>query len=273
MISGLSLSLVASAQFYFQDIVNAERTSLQFQILKSKKIQRVSVSSIEPSGNATPNFGITQTIDAASNKLLTITKSDYTGSSRLDVRFNQANMPISTVDSLGNTVNTISYVYDNNNRLVKLSSSSQEVGDSGKYIIGEDHLFSYNTAGILTQMLKIKGRNDTTFVKFIADTNGKPAKEIWYKAGKKLETWYYYYDENNRLTDVVRYNELNKKMIPDYTFEYNEDNQLSQQILVTAGSNFYRLWLYEYNDNGLRAAETIFNKGKEQIGRILYSYQ
>ena len=106
---------------------------------------------------------------------------------------------------------------------------------------------------------------------FKPSENG-PLEEAWYYKGYKQETWYYYYDEKGRLTDIARYNPKAKKTLPDYIFEYDEDGDLSQQTVVMPITNFYRVWVYEYQENGLKKAESILKKGKEQEGRIIYSY-
>jgi hypothetical protein len=43
-------------------------------------------------------------------------------------------------------------------------------------------------------------------------------------------------------------------------------------LVVPEGSNDYQKWLYEYDDKGLKTKESCFNKKKELMGRIEYSY-
>lgn len=261
------------AQYFFQDIITANNTSNNFRLLKANKVKSVHATSIEPDGSETENFGIAQTVEAARQTLTTITTSGMTGTSKLVTTFNAKDQPVKLVDSSTNTVNTVSYSYDDAGRLLFLSSNSHEPEDTNHYSIQEDHQFFYDTNGQLIKMLKIENKYDTVTVVFVPTENGLPGEEKWYKKNRNVETWYYYYDDKKQLTDIVRYNTIAKKMLPDYVFEYNAGGQLSQQTVVQAGTNFYRLWLYEYKDNGLKKAETVFNKGKEQDGRILYEYE
>ena len=261
------------SQYYFQDIVTAGNTSKNFALLKSNKVKKATVTSIEPDGNETENLGIVQLVDVPNAQLTTITTATVTGSSTLITKFNTKDLPVKITDSSANTVNNVSYTYDDAGRLLLLSSESHEPDDTNHYTIREDHQFIYNNAGQLTKMLKISNRFDTINVVFVPAENGLPGEERWFKKNRKIETWFYYYDDKNHLTDIVRYNATAQKMLPDYVFEYNEQGQMTQQTVVQPGTNFYRLWLYDYNEKGLKKSETIFKKGKEQEGRIIYNYE
>ena len=62
-------------------------------------------------------------------------------------------------------------------------------------------------------------------------------------------------------------------MLPDYIFEYNSSDQLSQMTQVQSGNANYLIWRYAYNEKGLKAREVAYNKEKELMGRIEYSYE
>ena len=89
------------------------------------------------------------------------------------------------------------------------------------------------------------------------------------KTGRKF---YYYYDEKNRLTDIVHANERTERLLPDYMFEYNAQSLLSQMTTVEEGSNYYFIWKYTYSD-GLRSKEKCFSKEKRLMGSIEYDYK
>ena len=84
--------------------------------------------------------------------------------------------------------------------------------------------------------------------------------------------FYYYYDDNKRLTDIVRYNVKARKLLPDYIFTYYAKGQLGSMLFVQEGSTDYNKWIYEYNEKGLRTKETCFTKQKELLGKIEYDY-
>ena len=55
-------------------------------------------------------------------------------------------------------------------------------------------------------MIKIKGETDTTIVNLIKDEKGNIIEEKSVRNGQSLPSIYYYYDNDGRLTDIVRYN-------------------------------------------------------------------
>ncbi|HMP93363.1 MAG TPA: hypothetical protein PKD90_10855, partial [Phnomibacter sp.] len=231
--------LQARGQYYFQDIVVARQAAEQFGLLKKHKINTVTVQSFEADDSPIENFSLLQRVNAAQNQLVTQSKTDYTGKSELTTTYNPLGMPVSMVDSTNTTVVKTTYEYDAQGRLVAVHSHSYDEGQL--YVAEEDHLFTYNAQGHPTQMLRIKRPgNDTLRVVFVPADNGKPGEEQWWRGGRKTETWYYYYDEDNNLTDIARYNARAKAIIPDYLFEYDEDNRLGKQTTVVAGSSDYR---------------------------------
>ena len=96
-------------------------------------------------------------------------------------------------------------------------------------------------------------------------------ESFWHGASR--DKIYYYYDSSNRLTDVVRYNDRAKKLLPDYIFEYDGNNQLTQMINVQQGSSDYLTWRYNYNEKGLKIRELCYDKQKQLLGRIEYEYE
>ena len=88
----------------------------------------------------------------------------------------------------------------------------------------------------------------------------------------KMETWFYYYDEGNRLTDIVRYNAAAKKMLPDYLFGYDGQSNLSSKVTVQPGTGQFRIWQYKYNEGGLKTEETVLNRQRQPEGRLVYFY-
>jgi hypothetical protein len=83
---------------------------------------------------------------------------------------------------------------------------------------------------------------------------------------------YYYYDLDNRLTDIVRYNMRAKRMLPDYMFEYNEQGQLYTMLTPMQNMGDYQKWYYSYDAKGLKQKDECFSKSKQLIGKIEYQY-
>src|SRR5258708_5578382 len=84
---------------------------------------------------------------------------------------------------------------------------------------------------------------------------------------------YYYYDPENRLTDIVRYNIKAQRLLPVNIFEYQTGERPVSMLVVPEGSNDYQKWIYQYDDKGLKIKESCFNKKRELQGRIEYSYK
>ena len=122
------------------------------------------------------------------------------------------------------------------------------------------------------KMLQIKDRTDTTFVTFTYD-GGNVAQETWRRKGHVAETYYYYYNTKNQLTDIVRFNIRVRKMLPDFLYEYDEQGRVSQMMQVPNGSTDYMVWKYNYNSNGLKEQELLYNKQQQLVGRVLYKYE
>lgn len=264
----LCFCFVSKAQFYYFDIIGTKQTNQLYKQLKSSgysKITGISYNGSEPS----KDFVLEQTI--SKNGSIT-TKSASVGSSEsYFIGYYQDNKIIRSVDSGKNATNIIVYTYDNTGKVITVNSTSTDF--DGTYTNTESHLWSYNEKGQPERMFKIKNNLDTTLVTFTYDEDDNVAEEKWSKNNRAVETYYYYYSPSKQLTDIVRYSRKAKAMLPDYIFEYDSKNQLSQMTQVQAGSANYLIWRYAYNDMGLKVREVAYNKEKELMGRIEYSYQ
>jgi hypothetical protein len=263
-----------SAQYYYQDILASEKANQNFAAYKAAGVKRVMATSFEKDGSETENFGIEQVLNERAQTLATITKSDFTGTHQMLTFFGPDGKILSVIDSGVNIVNKTTYQYTLLGKIAAIATVSFEPTDTNRYTVSEQRIYQWNIKGQLTNGLLIKNGVDTTAMVFSYDLgSAQPAMEKWYKRGQKTETWYYYYDEKGRLTDIVRYNERVQKMLPDYVFEYNADGKIEKQIIIQPGSNFYRNIVYEYNDKGLKAAESIFYKSMTQEGRVVFTYE
>jgi hypothetical protein len=62
------------------------------------------------------------------------------------------------------------------------------------------------------------------------------------------------------------------KLLPDFTFEYNSANKVTQMVAVDEGVNRnYYTWKYVYND-GLKIIEKCFSKEGDLLGYFEYEY-
>lgn len=263
-----SFSFVGNAQFYYFDIIGTKQTNQLYKQLKTSgytKITGISYNGSEPS----KDFILEQTI--SKNGSIT-TKSASVGSSEsYFIGYYQDDKIVRSVDSGKSATNTIYYTYDKDGKVVFVNSTSNDF--DGTYTNTENHVWSYNEKGLPEKMLKIKNNLDTTVVTFKYDEEDNVTEEKWSKNNREVENYYFYYSPKKQLTDIVRYSRKAKAMLPDYIFEYNSSDQLSQMTQVQSGNANYLIWRYAYNEKGLKAREVAYNKEKELMGRIEYSYE
>lgn len=259
------------AQYYLNDIVNANRAADQFANMKNAGIKKVNATSYDGDGTISENFTLNQTVNAQANSLTTFSQSDYTGQSTLTSYFLPNNRLAKSSDSSSSLSSSTVYNYNDNGLLTSMIISSTDTVQA--FTMTEKHLYAYDNKGNPASMLRIKNNVDTIKVIFVPAENGKPGEEQWWKGNRKVENWFYYYDAKGQLTDVARFNNKAQRILPDIIFEYDEDGRVSQQTTVQTGSNTYRIWRYVYDSRDLKLKEGVFNKYKQAEGRIEYSYQ
>lgn len=265
----LTLGLASKAQYYYKDIISNNQLLAELAQLKEQKIKSVTVSSFEDDGKPSDGFSIEKQINRNYTSVETFSRSNVTGASLFTSTFTKAGLLVQTVDSSDLAVNTSNYFYDDKGRIKSIQSHVHSSDDDFTNEISEDHNYEYNAAGVLQKMVRIKNGSDTSIILFSLDETNNISIEKDTKTGK---SFYYYYDTKNRLTDVVHLNQFNQKMLPDYIFEYNNANQISQMTTTEEGGSYYYIWKYTYQ-NGLRMSEKCFSKERRLMGRIEYEYK
>jgi YD repeat-containing protein len=268
----LLMHLQTRAQYYYNDILNAQTNKTNFERLQQHRIKKVTVKALETDGTEIEDFLLNQEIDMNKKTFTTYSKTNLSDASILETKFNENNMPASVLDSTDGGSTRTQYNYDARGRLISMHSRSVQ-SEQKENVVTETREYTYDEKDIPVQMLRIKEKVDTMLVKFIPAENGLPGEEEWWKAGKKIETWFYYYDEDNRLTDIVRYNLAAKKMLPDYLFGYDENDNLTSKVTVQAVTGAFRIWQYKYDTRGLKVEETVLNRQRQPEGKLVYSYQ
>lgn len=259
----------AMSQYYYKDLVLTGRTMRQLQDYRSQKVHGFRLSSFESDNTPTRDFIGEVSIDPSFTTSITHTKSAVADESQLTALFNTEGRLVQTVDTTDGSKSVTDYEYEKDNRITTIRNATSSTGQETET---ETHFWRYNTAGKPQNMLRIRDGADTTFVSFVLDEKGNVTEEKSVRNGSSLPTVYYYYDDANRLTDVVRYNARARRLLPDYIFEYATNNRISSMIVVPEGSSDYQKWYYTYNEKGLKSKETCYNKHKDLLGRIEYSY-
>lgn len=265
----LTLTTTAFGQYYYKDILGTRETAGIIKAYQDNKVSRVLLNSFDEDGTKTENFYVEQIFTPATQTLKTITRSGESEASTLTSFVNDKGQVIKTIDSSAMMVSTALYRYDNDGRLLSFTSISTD--SSRRLNLEEEHLWIYKD-GRIDHMLRIKNKMDTAIVSFKFDENGNLVEENSVRRGIKSEPVYYYYDAQNRLTDIVRYNNKVRKLLPEYMFEYSSSSQVIQKMTFPSNSSEYLIWRYQYDDRGLKVKEAVFNKQKKLNGKIEYIY-
>ncbi len=265
-----SLASHVQSQYYYLDIIGTRQTNQQYKLIRSHQLKHVNAISYESNNQPSKDFVLEQTVVKEGKEI--ITRSASVGSAQsFFISYYENDRLAKTVDSSNNALNTVVYNYDNAGRVASINSLSKDF--DGTFINAENHIWTYNEKGIPVSMLKVKNDKDTTYVSFMIDDQDNIAEERWRRNNRLTETYYYYYNPKKQLTDVVRFSRKAKAMIPDYTLDYDNNGRISEMRQTQATSANYLIWRYVYNDKGMKDKEYVFNKQKELLGKIEYSYQ
>jgi hypothetical protein len=259
----------AFTQYYYRDLILSKQTFGQMQRFRDAGVRSVSLESFESDGQPTEGFKGTQQINADFTQIITELQSVVGDSSVLISYFNKAGLLIGTSDTADGAGSSTEYIYGEKNRVVKIINTATSKGQATER---EEHLWFYGTDGKPVRMLRIKNSFDTAFISFLLDEKGNVAEENPVRKGVKLPSTFYYHDDENRLTDIVSYNEKAKRLLPVYIFDYNDIGLVNSMMVVPEGSDDYQKWYYSYNDDGLKVKEVGYNKRKQLMGTIEYSY-
>ena len=261
----------ANSQYYYKDLVAAADITRLMKTYRANNIKKVTAKGITPEGGAASDFSEVGEINANGTSLK-VTTTNNKAISTLKYNFNDRGLLISSVDSSLNVKGTSTYTYDANGKIISISNSATDADSTGDFSQNEVHQYSYKD-GKLDKMWRIINKTDTLEVRFVTDENGNVIEERNFKRGVLADPIYYYYDDRNRLTDIVRFNYKANRLLPDYLFEYDDNDRVIQKITTTSGKNLgYLTWRYLFDEKGLKTKEALFNKDKQLQGRIDYFY-
>jgi hypothetical protein len=263
----LLLSVSAGAQHYLKDIVGTRETSDLMKRYVQNKVTKVAVHTFDEKGSRISDLAIEQVFDG--NSMKTVTRSGMNQVSILTSFVDQQARVIQTIDSNRMVYTKTSYTYNQSGQLERVSSTSTDSARSSTQIV--EHLWQYRNNNPV-RLIRIRNQKDTTVVDLKTDEKGNVIEEVETRRGIRSEPVYYYYNDNNQLTDVVQYNKKAKRLLPSSMMEYGPSGQVIQHITVPSGSDNYLIWRYQYNQQGLKVKEAIYNKQKELTGKIEYVY-
>ena len=268
-LSFLAISVSASAQYYYKDLVAADEIKLQMKTYIANNIKRVTSTGYTPAGATTNDYNETQQIDAI-RRQINITTINNLSVNWFVYKFDDNGRLQTSIDSTSIYKSISAYTYDNAGNITEIKNTM--IDSAHDFTQTEIHSWQYKN-NKPEKMWRTINKSDSLEVRFQTDENGNVIEEQNFKRGKGIDPTYYYYDNKNRLTDIVRYNVRAKRLLPDYLFEYDEANLVIQKITTTSNYNLgYLTWRYLYDEKGLKTKEALFNKEKQLQGRIDYSY-
>ena len=259
----------ANSQYYYKDLVAAADITRLMKTYSANNIKKITAKGITPEGGAPSDFSEVGEINGTTLK---VTTNNNKAIATLKYNFNDRGQLISSVDSAINVKSTSIYTYDANGKIISISNSATDADSSGDFSQTEVHQYIYKD-GKLDKMWRIINKKDSLEVRFGTDEHGNVIEERNFRRGVLADPTYYYYDDRNRLTDIVRFNYKASRLLPDYLFEYDDNDRVIQKITTTSGKNLgYLTWRYLFDEKGLKTKEALFNKDKQLQGRIDYSY-
>ena len=259
----------ANSQYYYKDIVAAADITRLMKTYTANNIQKISAKGITPEGSPSSEFS---EVGEVNGSTLKVTTNNNKAISTLKFNFNDQGQLINSVDSAINIKSLSTYTYDANGKIISISNAATDADSSGDFSQTEVHQYIYKD-GKLDRMWRIINKKDSLEVRFGTDEHGNVIEERNFRRGVLADPIYYYYDDRNRLTDIVRFNYKANRLLPDFLFEYDDNDRVIQKITTTSGNNLgYLTWRYLFDEKGLKTKEALFNKDKQLQGRIDYSY-
>jgi YD repeat-containing protein len=282
----LLLATATQAQFYYNDIIGTAETNSQMKSYLVNKVKTASAVGADRSGSRSNDFSEYHEVRENSTALKS-TSIVNRNKSVIYSRFDNMGRVISMTDSSTTVESITTYEYDAAGRVAKVQNKINDP-DNG-FVQTETHQWIYNAGGKPEKMWRIVAVTgkvnsiDTTEIRFVLDEDGNVGEEHTYLKNYETGYLYYYYDDKDRLSDIVRYNNKSKKLLPDIMFEHDDEGRVIQKtvisyravqgsttLVVTVPNSL--IFRYIYDDKGLKKTEALFNNDKEMTGRINFTY-
>ena len=265
----LLIVIQSNAQYYYKDLLATTDINEKMKIYILNNVHKVIATGYTSNGTATSNFNETQESDFK-NKQLSITTVLNQNTNRIIFKFDENGRLQNLNDSSTGMISNSVYAYDVSGKLVEISNTIKD--SSQDFSQTESHFWMYKNNSP-EKMWRIINMTDSLEVRFKSDESGNIIEEQNFRKEKESDPTYYYYDDKNRLTDIVRYNTKAKRLLPDFMFEYDEKNRVIQKISTISNIGLgYLIWRYLFDEKGLKTKEALFNKEKQLQGRIDYTY-
>lgn len=256
------------AQYFYKDLLTLEQTQKKRDFFKQEKVHRVKIVSTDGEGVPLPGFQSEQEVNRDFSLVTTLTQTDLSGTSYNSTYFNREGRLERSTDSSNDVKTIIEYRYSEG----RISNIKSITYASDNTMAIEEHKWTYNDQGIAVRMLLIKNERDTGMVDLVSDDKGMVLEEKITVKGKETREYFYYYDEKGRITDIVRFNNMLRRLLPDYIFEYDTEGRLGSMLMVPEDARTYQQWYYSYDEDGLKILDACYSKEKTLIAKLEYTY-
>ena len=269
------LSLSAHSQYYYNDIIGTQETNRQMKAYRDNKVVTMSAAGSDPRGVKASDFSEYHEV-RENGKALKSSSIINLNKTVIYSRFDDQGRVISMTDSSTAIESVTTYTYDGAGKITLVQNTIRDRDNNFNQV--ETHQWLYDVNGKPSKMWRLiksseNNYTDSLEIRFVNDEKGNTGEERTYRKGSETGYLYYYYDDNNRLTDIVRFNYKANRLLPDYLFEYDDNDRVIQKITTTSGNNLgYLTWRYLFDEKGLKTKEALFNKDKQLQGRIDFSY-
>lgn len=276
----LLMTVNLHAQYYYNDIMGTQEIVAKMKAFAANKVQSVTATGYDPRGIKSNDFTEWQEVQANGTVLKTTSRNGQ-NVTRTWYKFDSNTRLISARDSSASIQSNTTYSYDANGNLVNIKISTQDpFTDSAQT---KEKQWRYTPEGKPLTMLLINNGSDSIGYRFTVDEKKNVIDEMMYhRGGTQNQIYYYYeqqkvyyfYDDQHRLTDITKYNVKLDKLLPDFMFEYDENNHVIQKIAVLSKTGIpdYFTWRYGYDEKGLKTKDVLWGKNKDLKGRIEYTY-
>jgi hypothetical protein len=257
------------AQYYFNDLMANIQTHRQYKLLRALKVKKITAS-VQESANSNPETLLTEEVSTDGRRIIMYTSLQNGKTSRTTTQYEMGKLKKSESNNKGVESTTL-YSYNEAGLPTLIQSTTKDTFLSS--LTGEAHQYFYKQDGSPDYAYIIRNQSDTVRVNFTTDNQKSVLEETWTRRNKEIEKYYYYYNDKQQLTDIVRFNSKSNKLLPDFVYTYNEAGNVIQMIQVPRTGNNYITWKYIYNEKGLKITENCFNKEKQLLGTVGYSYE
>lgn len=266
----LLISSLSYAQYYYNDIVGTKEINRVMNSYIKNKVRTVASTGFDQRGAKVSNYSEFQEIKDNGTVLKITTISDLNRTVVINT-YDKKGRIIRMADSSRAVQTILEYEYEDDDRVRFIRNTTRDSANDFNQV--EVHQWIYGKDEAPTKMYRIINGTDSLEVRFTPDDSGNAGDEKTYRRNVETGAIYYYYDEKGRITDIVRYNNKAKKLLPDQLFEYDDKGRMIQRITTTTSVNLnYLIWRYIFDDKGLKTKEALFNSDKQLTGKIEFAY-